>query len=83
MVADAGLDLALPSEIPTHKHNMSKKWFRLDYVFLSEHSFDTLLSYKTLPNKPGPNTDHLPIVTKLNLVLAKAPARKNHQLPKC
>ena len=38
-VADAGLDLALPPKIPTHKHNVLKKWTRLDHIFLSEHSF--------------------------------------------
>jgi len=28
-VAEAGLDLALPSRIPTHRHNATKKWSRL------------------------------------------------------
>jgi endonuclease/exonuclease/phosphatase family metal-dependent hydrolase len=35
-VAEAGLDLALPQGIPTHVHNVSKKWTRLDQVFISE-----------------------------------------------
>ena len=72
-VADAGLDLALPPKIPMHKHNVSKKWIRLDHVFLSEHSFDLLLSCETLMENLSPNTDHLPVVTKLDMLLTKAP----------
>lgn len=75
VVADAGLDLALPLKIPTHKHNVTKKWSRLDHVFLSEHLFDTLLSCEALTNNLGPNTDHLPVVTKLDLAIAKAPTK--------
>jgi ribonuclease HI len=74
-VADAGLDLALPPKTPTHKHNVSKKWTRLDHVFLSEHSFDTLLSCEVYTEELSPNTDHLPIVTKLDLTLAKATSK--------
>ena len=74
-VADAGLDLALPPKIPTHKHNVSKKWTRLDHVFLSEHSFDALLSCEVLTDYLSPNTDHRPIVMKLDLTLTKAPVK--------
>ena len=74
-IADAGLDLALPPKIPTHKHNVSKKWTRLDHVFLSEHSFDMLLSCEVLADELTLNTDHLPIITKLDLTLAKAPSK--------
>ena len=75
VIADAGLDLALPPKIPTHKHNVSKKWTRLDHVFLSEHSFDALISCEVPTDTLGPNTDHLPVVTTLDLTLSKAPAR--------
>jgi len=75
-VADPGLDLVLPPKIPMHKHNVTKKWTRLDHVFLSDHSSDVLLSCEVLDNNLGPNTDHLPIVTKLDLVLTKVPERK-------
>jgi hypothetical protein len=74
-VADAGLDLALPTKIPTHKHNVTKKWTRLDHVFLSEQSFDALISCEALVDNLSPNTDHLPILTKLDLTLAKTPAK--------
>ena len=75
-VADAGLELALPPKIPTHKHNVSKKWTRLDHVFLSDHSLDALISCETITNDLSPNTDHLPIVTNLDLIIARAPAKQ-------
>ena len=66
-LADIGLELALPSGIPTHKHNVTKCWSRLDQVFVSDHSENILLSCDTLPDHRGINTDHLPILTELNL----------------
>jgi exonuclease III len=75
-VADTGLDFALPPKIPTHKHNVSKKWSRLDHVFLSEHLQDALISCEVLPDDLRVNTDHLPIVTNLDFSLTKAPAKK-------
>jgi hypothetical protein len=75
-VADAGLDFALPPKIPTHKHNVSKKWSRLDHVFLSEHSLDALISCEVISNDLMLNTDHLPIVTNLDFSIAKAPTKR-------
>jgi hypothetical protein len=66
-VADAGLELILPSGIPTHVHNVTKKWTRLDQVFLSDHSLDLLIACDTRPDLRGIKTDHLPIITELNL----------------
>jgi endonuclease/exonuclease/phosphatase family metal-dependent hydrolase len=76
VVMDAGLDLALPPKIPTHKHNVTKRWTRLDHVFLLEHSFDALISCEALAETHSPNTDHLPIVTKLDLILVKALSKR-------
>jgi exonuclease III len=66
-IAEAGLDLALPSGIPTHKHNATKKWSRLDQVFISDHSENALITCDTQPDQWGINTDHLPILTVMNL----------------
>ena len=73
-VAEVGLDLALPLGIPTHLHNVSKKWSRLDQVFISEDFLDTILICEALTDSPGINTDHLPILTSLDLDLARAPS---------
>ena len=66
-LADTGLELALPSGIPTHKHNVTKLWSRLDQVFVSDHSENIVTSCDTQPDHWGINTDHLPILTELNL----------------
>ena len=73
-IAGAGLDLALPPGIPTHVHNVSKRWTRLDQVFISEDSLDTIVTCDVLADLPGINTEHLPILTTLDLDLARAPS---------
>jgi exonuclease III len=66
-VAEAGLELVLPRGIPTHYHNVTKQWTRLDQVFLSEHSKNILISCEIQTKHRGIRTDHLPIMTELNL----------------
>jgi Endonuclease-reverse transcriptase len=66
-VAEVGLDLALLSGIPMHLHNITKKWSRLNQVFLSDHSENLLITCNTQTEHRGINTDHLPIWTELNL----------------
>ena len=46
-VADMGLDLALPSGIPIHRYNVTKKWSRLDQVFISDRSENAIISCNT------------------------------------
>ena len=72
-VAEAGLDLALPPGIPTHQHNVTKCWTRLDHVLISKDSLDAVITCDTLPNTLGINTDHVPILTTLDFALARAP----------
>jgi Endonuclease-reverse transcriptase len=69
-LAEVGLEMALPGEIPTHYHNVTKQWTRLDQVFLSDHSENILTACDTLPDQRGIKTDHLPIVTELNLAMS-------------
>jgi ribonuclease HI len=74
-VATAGLDLALPPGIPTHKHNVTKKWTRLDQVFISDHTMDSLITCNALRGSPGIRTDHIPILTALNLNIKHTPTK--------
>ena len=74
-IADLGMDLALPKGIPTHQHHATKKWSRLDQVFITEHSTDALTICNTLPSEHGVNTDHIPLVTVIDLELTKAPTQ--------
>jgi hypothetical protein len=74
-IADAGLDLVLPSGIPMHEHNVTNCWSRLDQVFLSTHSKEVLTTCNTVPEQRGINMDHLPILTELRLEVAIAEAK--------
>jgi len=68
-VAETGLKLVLPCGLPTHCHSTTKRWSRLDHVFITDHSIDMVTTCNTLPDHRGINTDHLPILTELNLVV--------------
>jgi len=72
VITDTGLELALPSRIPTHQHNITKSWSRLDQVFLSEHSEHMLVSCNTRTDLQGILTDHLPIIMILDLLMEPA-----------
>jgi hypothetical protein len=48
-VMKVGLESVLPSRIPMHKHNVTKRWSRLDQVFLSAQSNEMLTTCSTLP----------------------------------
>ena len=71
MVAGLGLDLALPPGIPTHLHNVTKKWTRLDQVLILEELMESIISCDVLKSTPGVNTDHIPILTVLDLNLMR------------
>ncbi len=67
VTAEAGLEMVLPGGIPTHIHNVLKKWTRLDQVYISDHSTDLVNTCDMVTEQRGINTDHLPILTKLDL----------------
>jgi hypothetical protein len=67
--ADHGLEMVLVPGVPTYIHNVTKKWTRLDHIFLSEHSLDRILTCEALVEERGLNTDHISIVTKLDATL--------------
>ena len=68
-VVETGLELVLPGGTPTHCHNVTKRWTRLDQVFISEHSVNMVNVYDTLIDHRGINMDHLPIITELDLAV--------------
>jgi len=72
VIADTGLELALPSGTPTHQHNVTKSWSRLDQVFLSEHSEHMLVSCDMQTDLQGILTDYLPIIMILDLLMEPA-----------
>jgi ribonuclease HI len=69
-VSDAGLEPALPARMPTHFHNVTKRWSRLDQVFLSDHSLDSIVTCEARYSDLRIKTDHVPIITELDLTIA-------------
>jgi len=61
-----------------HEHNVTKRWSRLDQVFLTTHSSETLITCNTVPEERGINIDHLPIHIKLSLEVAITVAEPSH-----
>ena len=56
--------------MPTHCHHVTKRWSRLDQVFILEQSENMLMACEALMGHRGINTDHLPICTELSLDIA-------------
>ena len=65
------LDMVLLAGIPTHQHYVTKRWSRLEQVFVTENTIDTIIACKAKPNDKGLNTDHLPIVTRLDVSMGR------------
>lgn len=72
LLADYSMSQALPKDIPTLQLSSTGNWMRPDNVFFMEHKLDLLTLCNTNPDNRGPNTDHLPILTKLDMSLAAA-----------
>ena len=67
LVADYGISQALPKDLPTLKSSSMGNWTRPDNIFCTNHSLKTLMLCTTDPDQRGPKTDHVPILTHLNL----------------
>jgi len=69
LVADYGMTQALPKDVPTLQSSSTRNWTRPDNVFCTEHTSQSLLECNTAPERHGPKTDHLPILTTLDMSL--------------
>lgn len=78
VLADHGMEMALAPGVPTHVHNVSKKWTRLDHVFVTEHTIDRILICEARLGDRGLNTDHVPIVTRVDASLGRNKTTKTH-----
>ena len=67
--------MALPPYRPTLRALSSGNWTRPDNVWCTSHSLDLFVSCDTSPGLQGPNTDHLPILSKLDIPIARSPPR--------
>jgi len=81
LLQDFDMDLVLPPGIPTYEmaaHN----WTRPDNVWRSHHDINPIISCNTEPHIHPLNADHLPIVTIIELPIARAslPSSRDFQI---
>ena len=63
--------MALPPKRPTLRALSTGNWTRPDNVWCTNHSSDLFIKCDTNPGLQGPNTDHLPILSTLDIPLTK------------
>ena len=68
-VADHGMLMILPHDIPTLEAKATKNWTRPDNVFCSAGAEELVVTCDTDPRLRGPGADHVPILTTLELPL--------------
>ena len=78
LVFNLNLRLALPPNLPTLYTLSTGNWTRLDNVWCSNHTSDLIIKCDTDPGPQGPNTEHLPILTILDI-----PLTQNVPCPTC
>ena len=72
------MGMALPANIPTLQALSTGNWTHPDNVWCSNHTTDLFIQCNTNPGLRGPNTDHLPILSTLDL-----PTTRNIPKPTC
>ncbi len=78
MLAEIGLNSALAAGMLTHVHNITKKWTHLDQVFITEHMMDMVMVCKMCHKDRGLNTDHIPIISQLDITLGRTLEQKTN-----
>ena len=71
LIFNFDLRMALPPNVPTLCAHSTGNWTRLDNVWCTSHTSDLIVKCDTNPGLQGPNTDHLPILTTLNIPLTQ------------
>ena len=61
--------MLLPKDIPTLQSMVTKNWMRVDNVFATPNTESQVVVCDTDPRQRGPGTDHIPILTTLDLAV--------------
>jgi hypothetical protein len=78
LITDNALFMPLPKNIPTLQALNTKNWTRVDNVFCSDHIAEYFIKCNTCPNKRGPSTDHVPILSIVELDTPEASTETIH-----
>ncbi|KAG2115043.1 hypothetical protein DEU56DRAFT_690882, partial [Suillus clintonianus] len=64
--------MALPKDKPTLQSTSSGNWTRPDNVFCTAHTLDSFSTCNTAPRRRPPCTDHVPILSTLDLKIPRS-----------
>ena len=67
LLEDYDMIMLLPKNIPTLQSMATKNWTRVDNVFATQGTEHLVVACDTDPRLWGPGTDHVPILTTLDL----------------
>ncbi|KIJ06408.1 hypothetical protein PAXINDRAFT_24238, partial [Paxillus involutus ATCC 200175] len=68
--------MALPKNMPTLEALATRNWTRPDNVFCSDNTTESIVSCHTEPALRGPLTDHVPILTVLDLEIQRTSIKR-------
>ena len=71
IVADHDMVMTLPKDLPTLQAMATGNWTRPDNVFASSNTEQFIVRCDTDPRLRGPGTDHVPILTVIDLPLER------------
>ena len=73
LLVDFGMVQALPKDIPTLQSSSTGNWTRPNSDFCTDHSEEILILCTTDPGQRGLKTDHVLVLTELDLAIPLAP----------
>lgn len=76
LVADYNLVMTLPARLPTLQSLTTGNYTRVDNVFISADIAQIVDSCTTMPELRPAKTDHMPIITELDLAVERVCSRK-------
>ena len=74
LLEDFNMVMLLPKGIPMLQSMVTKNWTRVDNVFAMHNTKHLMVACNTDPRQRGPGTDHVPVLTTLDLEIPAAAA---------
>ena len=78
LLADYNMAMALPKCTPTLQSMSTKNWTRVDDVFCTDNMVGSIIRCDTNPSMHEPGTDHVPILTILDVEVKVEPPSPFH-----
>jgi Endonuclease-reverse transcriptase len=73
LLADYNMVMTLPKRVPTLQSMATKNWTRVDNIFCTDNAAEAVITCDTNPSLRGPGTDHVPVLTVLDMETRLSP----------